>query len=131
MSGWSLVNKTTEELVVRNLEVADSFWDRFKGLQFRRGLARDSGLLLVPCGSIHTMFMRFPIDVVMLSSKGEILLAKRSLKPWSMQTAPPGTFAVLELPAESASVEPGNVLQLTSSVQKSPRLPESLRFLCS
>ncbi len=131
MTGWTLLNKTTGDLLAANLEIAESFWDRFKGLQFRRRLEPGHGLLLVPCGSIHTMWMRFPIDVVMLDERGNVLLVHRSLKPWKVLSAPPGTFAVLELPAESASAEPGNVVQLASSVPKSPRLPESLRFLCS
>jgi len=131
MTGWTLLNRTTGGLLVSDLEIAETFWERFLGLQFRRSLERGSGLLLAPCASIHTMWMRFPIDVVMLSERGVVLLVKRSLNPWRVLTAPPGTFAVLELPAESASADPGDVLQLASSFQKSPRLPESLRFLCS
>ena len=39
---------------------------RLKGFLGRRGLAPGEGLLIVPAGSIHTLFMRFPIDVVFL-----------------------------------------------------------------
>ena len=39
---------------------------RMKGLLGRSGLAPDEGLLIRPATSIHTWFMRFPIDVVFL-----------------------------------------------------------------
>jgi uncharacterized membrane protein (UPF0127 family) len=46
--------------------VADSFFTRLRGLLGRRELSRDEGLLIRPGSSIHTWFMRFPIDVVFL-----------------------------------------------------------------
>src|SRR6476661_2437943 len=53
-------------VVCERCAVADGFVSRLLGLQGRRELRRDEGLLLSPSSSVHTAFMRFAIDVVFL-----------------------------------------------------------------
>src|ERR1700677_2785189 len=60
---WQLVDASTCRVVVANCDIADRYWSRFVGWQFRRAPAMGCGLLLVPCGSIHTCFLRFPLDL--------------------------------------------------------------------
>ena len=48
-------------VVLASLEVAESFGSRCKGLLGRDGI--DGALLLKPARSVHTIGMRFPIDV--------------------------------------------------------------------
>ena len=79
---WRLVSETTGKTVVANLTIADGFWSRLVGLQFRRPLASDAGLLLVPCNSVHTCFVRFPLDVVFLDDHGIVSAVRRNLRPW-------------------------------------------------
>jgi uncharacterized membrane protein (UPF0127 family) len=81
--------------------VADSPWPRMRGLLGRRGLESGEGLLLRPTGSVHTFFMRFPIDVVFLSRDGEVLKVARAVPPWRTAAAR-GAKAVLELGANEA-----------------------------
>src|SRR5262249_32926121 len=45
------------------------------------------GLLITPTGSVHTFFMRFPIDVVFLARDGEVLKVARALPAWRMAGA--------------------------------------------
>ena len=47
--------------VLATLEVADGFQARLKGLLGRDGM--EGALLLRPASSVHTLGMRFPIDV--------------------------------------------------------------------
>ena len=47
--------------VLAALEVADTFGARMRGLLGRDGL--EGAILLRPARSVHTFFMRFPIDV--------------------------------------------------------------------
>ena len=61
---WRLLSETTGKTVVARLTIAGGFWSRLAGLQFRRPLPSDAGLLLVPCNSVHTCFVRFAVDVV-------------------------------------------------------------------
>jgi len=79
------------------LEVATSLAARTKGLLGRRGLPPGSGMLIDPCPSVHTWFMRFPIDVIFLDSKNRVVGLKRNLKSFRMAGAWRGA-KTLELP---------------------------------
>ena len=110
---WRLTRADTGALVVSSLEVADGVWSRFKGLQLRASLPPGGGLLLVPCASIHTFWMRFAIDVVMLDRDYRVLELRRAVWPWRIVKAVRGTHAILEMAAGTAGMEPGAALQLT------------------
>jgi uncharacterized membrane protein (UPF0127 family) len=79
------------------LEVATSLAARTKGLLGRRGLPPGSGMLIDPCPSVHTWFMRFPIDVIFLDGHNRVVGLKRNLKPFRMAWSWRGA-KTLELP---------------------------------
>jgi uncharacterized membrane protein (UPF0127 family) len=83
------------------LSVADTARTRMKGLLGRRSLGDGEGLLLRPAGSIHTAFMRFPIDAVFLDADLRVLRVASNLQPWRL-AAQRGAKAVVELPAGAA-----------------------------
>jgi uncharacterized protein len=60
---------------------ARSTLQRMRGLIGRR-LEPGHGLLLRRCGSVHTNFMGYPIDVVYLSRDAEIVKLVPALRPW-------------------------------------------------
>lgn len=93
------VQPASSEQAIR-LERADTFLKRFCGLMMRKNLEED-GLLLLPCGSVHTCFMRFPIDVLYLDKTWHVI-GKETLRPWRVGTYIRGTKAVIEL-AEGAA----------------------------
>jgi uncharacterized membrane protein (UPF0127 family) len=66
------------------LDTADTFWKRAIGLLGKRGLEAGEGLLIPGCGSIHTCFMRFPIDVIFLDGENRVVKIVRAVKPWRM-----------------------------------------------
>ena len=72
-----------------------------KGLLGKRSLAAGDGLLIKPAPSVHTFFMRFPIDVVFLSRKGEVMKVSADVGPWGVRSCR-RAYAVLELPAGEA-----------------------------
>lgn len=74
----------TGDVLIERLFVAETFWQRFRGLQFARPLESDSGLLLRNCRSVHTMWMRFPIDLFFLTEDFRILETRVGVKPWRM-----------------------------------------------
>jgi len=69
-----------------------------RGLLGRRDLPHGEGLMLRPASSVHTAFMRFPIDAVFLDRDGRVLKVARGLRPWKT-SARRKARAVLELPA--------------------------------
>lgn len=79
--------------------VADTFGKRFMGLMFRKTLPEGSGLLLMPCSSIHMCFMRMALDVVYMDSDFLVLGVQAGLKPWKLGAIVKGARIVLELPA--------------------------------
>jgi uncharacterized membrane protein (UPF0127 family) len=85
------------QLVCR-ARVATSFVSRFRGLMGVAQLAPETGLLLPRTSSVHTHFMRFPIDVVFLDGERRIVSIAAALRPWRLARAK-GATAVLELAA--------------------------------
>ena len=81
--------------------VADRMLPRMKGLLGRRELPPGEGMLIEPAPSIHTFFMRFPIDAVFLSRDNEVLKVSPRVKPWRTRSCR-RAFAVLELAAGEA-----------------------------
>jgi hypothetical protein len=125
MNAWQLEIRDSRKIIVQQLEIADRFWSRLCGLQFRHPLPPRHGIVLVPCASIHTMWMRFAIDVAMLDRTGRVLKVHRAVRPWRLVFAPRGTRAVLETPAAVLDLAPGDILALRSPTgQTSP--PASL-----
>ncbi len=83
-------------VVVEHCLVAARPLRRMRGLLGRRELPEGEGILLRPAASIHTAFMRFPIDVVFLDRERVVLGIARELRPWRA-TARSGAHAALEL----------------------------------
>ena len=101
-------------VVCERCTIADSPLPRMRGLLGRRDLPSDEGILLRPAGSIHTLFMHFPIDAVFLDRERRVLRVVDSLRPWRTAAAK-GAHAVLELRAgESArrGIAAGDVLEV-------------------
>ena len=80
---------------------ADTFFGRAAGLLLAPALKPGEALLLAPCASVHTAFMRYAIDVVFLDRVGRIRKVILHLKPWRM-AACPGAYQTLELAAGEA-----------------------------
>ena len=86
---------------ISNIKIADDLVSRIIGLMFKRSLTGMSGLLIKPCNSIHTFFMFFELDVLFISSSGEIVKVIRGMKPWRMSWIYFRASQVLELKAGS------------------------------
>lgn len=96
-----------------NILVADNIITRLIGLMFRkRPLAE--GLLLEPCNSIHTFFMRYSLDVVFLNRENRAVKIIRNLQPWRMTWIYFKANKTLELPAGNlpASLKEGDLLEV-------------------
>src|SRR3954447_19862576 len=73
------------EVVSESCLIADNPWLRLRGLMFQSSLEAGHGLLIRPCSSIHTSFMRFPIDVVFCNRDLQVLEVAASVRPWRLR----------------------------------------------
>jgi uncharacterized protein len=99
--------------------VADTFLSRLRGLLGRRELHADESLLLSPASSVHSFFMRFPIDVVFLDRDLTVLATREPLRPWRLASCR-RAHSALELPAGSCkrwAVRPGDRLELADRAE--------------
>jgi uncharacterized membrane protein (UPF0127 family) len=100
------------QVLCERCHLADRALPRIRGLIARPQLAAGEGMLLRPTWSIHTAFVRFPIDAVFLDEQMTVLAVRSKLKPWRAAWAR-RAHAVLELPAgrcENLAVGPGDKL---------------------
>jgi len=71
---------------------------RLLGLAGLRALPPASGLLLPRTRSIHTLGMRFALDLVWLDGDGRAVRVDRGVRPWRVRGCR-GARAVVELPS--------------------------------
>jgi len=83
--------------LIPELIIADTFWKRSIGLMGRPSLKAGLGLLLRPCNSIHTCFMRFSIDVIFLDVQNRVVRIRSNVKPWRMVWGGWKTHSVIEV----------------------------------
>lgn len=90
-------------ILASSVHTAQTFGARFRGLMARAALADGCALLLDPCRSIHTCFMRFDIDVIFLNRDNVVTGMSCHVKPWKLRLAPRGTRKVIEMSAGSVA----------------------------
>ena len=98
-------------VVCERCALATGPFTRMRGLLGRSSLAPDEGMLFRPTGSVHTFFMRFPIDVVFCDRELVVLDVVRELRPWRA-AARRGAKVIVELAAGAANVAAGDRLVL-------------------
>jgi uncharacterized membrane protein (UPF0127 family) len=101
-SALATITDADGNIICERCLVADRPHTRLRGLLGRSALSREEGLLLHPSPSIHTWFMRFPIDAVFLDADLQVIGVSPDLAPWRV-AARRGARAVLELAAGEAA----------------------------
>ncbi len=103
-AAYQLCEAHTGRIVVARLERAHTLWKQTVGLLGRLELASDGGLWLEPCNSIHTMGMRFAIDVLFLDASGLLVQVRHRVKPWRVCWPVWRARTIIELPEGTASL---------------------------
>ena len=91
-------NHTRDTVLAHAVEVADTSAKRRTGLLKHEKLEPGEGLWIVPCESVHTFFMEFPIDLLYLDRHHKVRKARSAVRPWRL-SACLLAHSVLELPA--------------------------------
>lgn len=92
-------NLTRKTDLATGAGAARTFWPRLAGLLGRRSLEAGDGLLIEPCRSVHTMFMRFPIDVVYVDGDMAVVKTVEDLRPFRASGAMRSAHSAIELPS--------------------------------
>lgn len=90
------------QVLYHKIGIAAGFWQRFLGLMGKQKWGDEEGLFLLHCESIHTCFMRFPIDVAYLDGDFQVLECE-TVYPWRIGSLVKGTRHILELPAHTGN----------------------------
>jgi uncharacterized membrane protein (UPF0127 family) len=115
---FGLWNTRSEEPLATRVVAAFDSSTRRHGLLGRRGLEPGEALVLAPCSSVHTAFMRFPLDLLFLARDGRVVKTSADVLPWRVRAAW-RAFAVVELPAGivgRTGTRPGDVVELRTIV---------------
>jgi uncharacterized protein len=107
-------NHTRGTILGEAVEIADTSEKRRVGLLKHVRLEPGSGLWIVPCESVHTFFMKFPIDLVYLDKQRRVRKVRHAVPAWRL-SACLTAHSILELPAgtvEKSGTMPGDELSL-------------------
>ena len=92
-------NATRGTVLGTRIAVAETSWSRMKGLLGQSGIDSGGGLLIIPSQAVHTVAMRFPIDVLFVDRKCRVIHADPGLIPYRVSGVHWRARCVLELPA--------------------------------
>ncbi|OGX06368.1 MAG: hypothetical protein A3G87_01855 [Omnitrophica bacterium RIFCSPLOWO2_12_FULL_50_11] len=94
----TVLNTTRNSIVVERLKIARNLSERLRGLIGSPPLGEREGLLIPYCKGIHTIGMRYPLDVIYLDRDGKVLKLIEPLPPNSIGHIVLTSNSVLELP---------------------------------
>jgi len=83
-----LVEKDTNRCLLEKIEYAVDIKSRLLGLIGRSGIEEGWGLYFPRCSSIHTCFMRFPIDIIYINTGWKVVKTVEFKKPWRFSFCP-------------------------------------------
>ena len=106
-----ITNSTRGSELARQARRADTFLTRLVGLLGRSSLNPGEALLIQPCSSVHTAFMRFTIDVVYIDKEGKVVKTAPNMRPFRVGGVFKPSCSVIELPKgtiEATRTAPGD-----------------------
>jgi len=93
-----VINLTKQTWLATKVRKADNFLTRLVGLLKRSHLGPEEALWLMPSKGIHTIGMKFPIDVVFLTKDNQVVGLISGLAPYRISAIHLTGYSVLELP---------------------------------
>ena len=98
-------NQTRQLYLATDLALAQTHWSRLLGLlgTVEDDFGNGAGLWIRPCRGVHTLAMRFPIDVVYLDCAGKVVHVEHNLQPWRFSPIRMQAASVLELPSHTVA----------------------------
>ena len=91
----ALVNVTQRKVLAKKVRYCNRFFSRLKGLLGTEP-DPDEACWLIPCNMVHTFGLRYPIDILFLNKKNEIISVIQNLKPNRLSPFVPTAHSVVE-----------------------------------
>jgi hypothetical protein len=110
-----IINLTKNKVLSDDAILANALFQRIKGLLGRKDFRTGEALIIKPCNSVHTFFMRFPIDILFVDKNNRVIEVIPYLKPFRLTPVYFSASFVIELPAgtlKSSSTQEGDTLLL-------------------
>ena len=110
-----IINLTKNQILVDEVLLSASFLKRLKGLLGYRSIGKNQAMILRPANSVHTCFMRFPIDVLFVDRNNIVLKAVSNMRPFRATGIYFKSAIVIELHAgiiNSTQTAEGDCLQI-------------------
>jgi uncharacterized protein len=98
MSFVRVVNESRQRVLGGRIRIADSLRARMRGFLFRRPPQTGEGLFLTACRGVHTYWMRYPLDVLLIDEAGNVIAAHAALPPGTRTPLYRSARFALELP---------------------------------
>jgi uncharacterized protein len=86
-----------EKTVALKIRYADTFFKKLTGLLGTKEFPGYEGLFFPGVRSIHTFFMRYPIDVLFLTPENMVCVAAEAVKPFRVLLGGREASSVIEL----------------------------------
>lgn len=74
-----LIHQKTNQVLAQKVIKSRFILSRIKGLIGIKNFTKDKTLWILPCSSIHTFFMSFPIDVIFVNKKLKITTVLKNI----------------------------------------------------
>lgn len=110
-----LINKTNDKEVLSKLNRANTFITRFIGLMGKT-INPNEGLLIKPCSSIHTFFMKMEIDVIFLDKNNQVIHKISNMQKRKISPVIKGAKSVIEgYPGVFDSTNVGDMIEMVNN----------------
>lgn len=110
-----IYNSSKNNLIADDVKLANSFLLRTLGLIPKDSISLNEGLIIKPCCSIHTFFMKFNIDVLFVNQQNQIIALYEKVKPYRVLPIHPMASYVIELASgviSAQNIKKGDLLIL-------------------
>ncbi len=102
-------NLTRNTTLVAQGRVAENFFTKFRGLMGVRALPQGGGLLIPGCNSVHTHFMKMPIDILYVDDRHCVVDIDPAMAAWRIGRTRKNAAYVVELPSGTVAQTQCNV----------------------
>ena len=110
-----IINQTKGAVLATDAALASTPLARVKGLLGKKEFGHGQAVILRPCNSIHTFFMRFAIDILFVDKHNRVIKAISNLAPFRLTGICFKAVYSVELPAgsiASTNTSGGDILDI-------------------